>query len=248
MSSSAESTASPDRSFFWRRLHSVSGVFPVGAFLLEHLYTNSYAINGVEAYNEKVRGLTELPMVLILEIAFIYIPIAYHALYGVWVWWRGDGNVTHYPWTGNWMYSLQRWTGLVTMAYIAFHVWEQRFAGVHIIENYFVAFSKVQHSIARPAVHAFYVVGLLSACFHFAYGLWLFACKWGFAPGRAAQKKLLWACAALFLVLSSAGLMSLRSISTAPLQPRPEELLKMRSQKSVARSQGPEAAGKRSAF
>ncbi len=217
-----------DRSFFWRRLHSASGIFPVGAFLLEHLYTNFHATRGPEAYNNAVRGLTELPAVLALEVLFIYLPIAYHGLYGVWLWWRGDANLLQYPWQGNWLYSAQRWTGLVTLAYIGFHVWEQRFAGVHIIENYYVAFSKVQHSIARPPVHVFYVIGLLAACFHFAYGVWLFACKWGFAPGPGAQKKLFWACMLLFAALSGAGLASLRSFGAAPLEPRPELLLEMR--------------------
>lgn len=217
-----------DRSFFWRRLHSFSGIFPVGVFLLEHLYTNLYAVKGVDAYNEKVQGLTAFPLLLSLEILFIWAPIAYHALYGLWIWWRGEGNLPQYLLAGNWLYTLQRWTGMITLVYIAFHAWEQRFAGAPITVHYFVAFAKVQHSIARPAVHAFYVVGLLAACFHFAYGVWLFACKWGFAPGRAAQRKLLWACAALFLLLSGVGLASLRSFSRTPIQPSPEDLIRMR--------------------
>lgn len=221
-----------DRSFVLRRLHSFSGIFPVGVFLLEHLYTNFYAIKGPTAYNEKVQGLTALPLILWVEIVFIYIPIAYHALYGVWIWWRGEGNLTQYPWIGNWMYAAQRWTGLITMVYIAYHAWEQRFSGAHIITHYFVAFLKVQHSIARPAVHAFYIVGVLAACFHFAYGIWLFACKWGFVPGARAQRRLLWACAGIFLLLSGAGLASLRSFSTTPMQPAPEELIRMRGEAS----------------
>jgi len=217
-----------DSSFFWRRLHSLSGIFPVGAFLLEHLYTNLHAIQGPAAYNEKVKGLTELPLLLAIETVFIYLPIAYHGLFGVWVWWRGEGNLVEYPWAGNRLYSLQRWTGLIALLYIAFHVWEQRFAGAHIVGNYYIAFSKVQHSIARPEVHAFYIVGLLAASFHFAYGVWLFACKWGLTPGRQAQRKLFWASMALFAGLSGAGLASLRSFSTAPLEPRPEALIRMR--------------------
>jgi succinate dehydrogenase / fumarate reductase cytochrome b subunit len=219
---------SPDRSFFWRRLHSLSGIFPVGAFLLEHLLTNFYATRGPDAYNEKVKFLSELPVVVALEACFIWIPILYHGLYGLYIWWRGDSNVLAYPLRGNWLYSVQRWTGIVTFAYVGFHVWEQRFAGVHILENTYVAFSKVQHSIADPAVGAFYVAGLLAACFHFSYGVWLFACKWGFTPGLNAQRKLFWACMGLFAVLTSAGLASLRAFSTAERQPTPEQLIQMR--------------------
>lgn len=224
---SSPSDPSQDRSFLLRRLHSLSGVFPVGAFLLEHLYTNAYAINGPQSYNEQVRGLTELPGVILLETIFIYIPIAFHSLYGIWIWWRGTSNLKEYPWVGNWMYALQRWTGLIAFAYIGFHVWEQRFAGEHIIGNYFIAFSKVQHSIARPPVHIFYVMGLVAACFHFAYGLWLFAAKWGLVPGTEARRKLAYACGMVFLILCATGLASLRSFSTAPLQPPPRELIRM---------------------
>ena len=217
-----------DRSFFLRRLHSLSGIFPVGAFLLEHLFTNFYATRGPDAYNEKVRFLAELPMVVALELFFIWIPILYHGVYGIYVWWRGETNLVDYPQRGNWLYAAQRWTGLVTFAYIGFHVWEQRFAGAHILDHTFVAFSKVQHSIAQPAVHAFYVVGLLAACFHFSYGVWLFACKWGITPGMGAQRRLFWACMALFAALSGAGLASLRAFRAAPMQPPPEMLIQMR--------------------
>ncbi len=72
------------------------------------------------------------------------------------------------------------------------------------------------------------VVGLLAACFHFAYGVWLFACKWGFTPGRQAQKRLFWASMALFAALSGAGLASLRSFGTAPIERTPEELIRER--------------------
>lgn len=215
-----------DRSFLLRRLHSFSGVFPIGAFLLEHLYTNFHATRGPEAYNQSVRNLTELPMVVALELFFIWIPLLYHGLYGIYIWWRGETNVADYPLRGNWLYSAQRWTGLLAFAYIAFHVWEQRFAGVHIITHPEVAFSKVQHSIAVPAVHVFYFFGILAACFHFAYGLWLFACKWGVTPGMQAQRRLFWACMALFMVLSGAGLASLRSFSTTLPLPRPEQIVR----------------------
>ena len=81
--------AGEGNSFLWRRLHSLSGIFPIGAFLVEHFLSNAFATNGGAAYNENVRFLTGLPFVLALEITFIYIPLAFHAGYGFWIWWRG---------------------------------------------------------------------------------------------------------------------------------------------------------------
>ncbi|MGD0830477.1 MAG: hypothetical protein ABR907_06020, partial [Terracidiphilus sp.] len=44
-------------SFFWRKLHSLLGIVPLGAFLLEHLLSNFEALKGPIAYGEQVRFL-----------------------------------------------------------------------------------------------------------------------------------------------------------------------------------------------
>ena len=104
-------------SFLLRRLHSLTGIIPVGAFLFEHiLISNSTAITGPEAYARQVSFLANLPLVFFLELFGIWIPIAFHALYGFYIWYRGDGNAIAYPWSGNWMYTAQRWTGGIAFA------------------------------------------------------------------------------------------------------------------------------------
>src|SRR5574340_1276559 len=74
--------AGEGHSFLWRRLHSLSGIVPVGAFLLEHFLSNAFATNGPAAYNDQVRFLTSLPFVVAIEAVTIWIPILYHSLYG----------------------------------------------------------------------------------------------------------------------------------------------------------------------
>jgi succinate dehydrogenase / fumarate reductase cytochrome b subunit len=68
-----------------------------------------------------------LPLVRVLEWVFIFLPILYHGIYGVYIWLRGKSNIVYYPWAGNWMYLAQRYTGLIAFAYIAQHVLRQRF-------------------------------------------------------------------------------------------------------------------------
>ena len=81
-------------SFLLRRLHSLSGIIPVGAFLFEHiLISNSTAISGPEAYARQVSFLANLPLVFFLELFGIWLPILFHALYGFYIWYRGDGNI-----------------------------------------------------------------------------------------------------------------------------------------------------------
>ncbi len=172
-------------SFVLRRLHSLSGIVPIGAFLIEHFISNSESANGVQAYNDQVKFLTSLPFVHVLEWVFIFIPLLYHALYGIYIWYRGDSNVNEYPWSGNWLYFAQRWTGIIAFIYIGYHVWDMRFTGVHLMGGgYNAAFSKVWFDFQNPWVVAFYVIGITAASWHFSYGVWLFAAKWGLTVGE----------------------------------------------------------------
>ncbi len=215
--------AGQGHSFCWQRLHSLSGIVPVGAFLLEHiLISNATAINGPEAYANQVRFLASLPMVVALEALGIWLPLAFHGGYGIYIWWRGDSNVAEYPWQGNWMYTLQRWTGLIAFAYIGWHVWHLRFDGIDLHAHPGASFGKVQNELFIPWQFVFYVVGLLSASWHFAYGVWLFCAKWGITVGERARRRFLVVCLALFFVVSGVGLMSITTFRKTPRQPMDE--------------------------
>ena len=196
-------------SFFLRRLHSLMGIIPIGAFLIEHLVSNFEALKGPAAYAQQVRFLNGLPFVRILEWTFIFLPILYHACYGVYIWIRGKSNVVYYPWAGNWMYVSQRWTGLVAFAYIAQHVWRQRFSGVMLPEHPGASFHKVQVELANPWMLAVYVIAMICICWHFSYGIWLFCAKWGITPGEEARKKFGYVCTAFGIILCVVGLASI---------------------------------------
>src|SRR5579863_5463547 len=127
-------------SFVWRKLHSLMGIIPIGAFLLEHLLSNFEALHGPAAYGAQVKFLNSLPLVRVLEWTFIFLPILYHGIYGVYIWLRGKSNVVYYPFAGNWLYVAQRYTGLIAFVYIAQHVARQRFIGVSLPENPYAAF------------------------------------------------------------------------------------------------------------
>ncbi|HEY6338464.1 MAG TPA: succinate dehydrogenase [Candidatus Sulfotelmatobacter sp.] len=212
-------------SFVLRRLHSLSGIIPVGAFLFEHiLISNATAIgiHGPESYARQVSFLANLPLVFFLELFGIWIPIAFHALYGFYIWYRGEGNVVEYPWTGNWMYTAQRWTGGIAFVYIVWHTWTMRFTGIDLHEHPMASFGKVQMEVLQTPLFLFYVVGLIAASWHFAYGIWLFSAKWGIVSGAKAQKRFLAVCLAFFFLLSGVGLASLASFrSHAPEQTEP---------------------------
>src|SRR5947209_6739823 len=130
-------------SFLLRRLHSLSGIVPIGAFLVEHFVSNAYATNGPHAYATQIKFLNSLPFVPFLEWGGIYIPILYHALYGTYIWYRGESNVTTYPWQGNWMYTAQRWTGMIAFVYMIQHVYHLRFPAPHLLKHLAPGFCNV---------------------------------------------------------------------------------------------------------
>ena len=88
-------------SFLLRRLHSLSGVVPIGAFLLEHFVSNAEAFRGPIAYGKQVAFLNSLPGVFLLELFFIWLPILYHGLYGVYIWYRGEAFRAFLTWYSN---------------------------------------------------------------------------------------------------------------------------------------------------
>ena len=193
-------------SFLWRKLHSLLGIVPIGAFLLEHLLSNFEALKGPIAYGDQVRFLNSLPLVRVLEWLFIFLPLAYHGIYGLYIWIRGKSNVVYYPWAGNWLYGLQRCSGVIALVFIFQHLWRQRFTGVMLPENPYASFHKVQVELSNPWMLAFYVIAMVAVCFHFAYGIWLFCAKWGITAGVKSRQRMAVVCVGVGLVLAVMGL------------------------------------------
>ena len=204
--------AGEGHSFLWRKLHSLSGIVPIGAFLVEHIVSNFETWNGPAAYGKQVLFLNSLPLVRVLEWVFIFIPLAFHALYGVFIAFRGRSNVNVYPWAGNFGYLMQRVTGIIALAYIIQHVWRQRFSGVSLPEHPYSAFHKVQMELHNPWMLAIYVIAMIATSWHFAYGIWLFAAKWGITPGNDARRKFGYVCSVVGILLCAMGLMSIYAV------------------------------------
>jgi succinate dehydrogenase / fumarate reductase cytochrome b subunit len=204
-------------SFLLRRLQSLTGIVPVGLFLIEHFISNAFATRGPSAYAKQVELLSSFPFVVGLELFGIWLPILFHALYGFYIWYRGEGNLGGYPWIGNWMYTAQRWTGAIAFFYMVWHTWTMRFTGIHLLTHPDAAFGKVQAEFQNPWAVAFYALGILCASWHFAYGLWLFAAKWGITTGDQARRKFGYVCVVIALLFVGVGAASMYSFLTTPM-------------------------------
>jgi succinate dehydrogenase / fumarate reductase cytochrome b subunit len=173
----------PDTDYLLRKLHSLTGIVPVGAFLAEHFWSNSTALVGACQYNETSQTLQAIPFRPLVEWGLIFLPILYHGGYGIYIGLRGQSNVSQYPWVKNWLYTAQRYTGLIAFAYIGWHLYTERWL-THGKSTY----QDVAQQMQDPWALSFMVVGVLASSFHLGVGIWNFLCKWGLAATARAQR------------------------------------------------------------
>lgn len=194
---------SGNREFANRRLHSFLGVFPIGVFLIQHLTVNHFATKGEDAFNNAAHFMENLPFRYFLEIFIIFLPLLYHAIYGIYIAFTAKNNVSRFNYFRNWMFLLQRVTGIITLIFVAWHVWETRIAAMFGAD---VNFQMMESILSNPINLALYIVGVLSAIFHFANGLWSFAVSWGITVTPRSQQISTYVTMAIFLLLSIVGL------------------------------------------
>jgi succinate dehydrogenase / fumarate reductase cytochrome b subunit len=195
-----------NREFVYRRIHSLLGVIPIGIFLIQHLVVNHYATVGVESFNKAANFMGNLPFRYVLETVFIYLPLLFHAIYGLYIAFTGTSNVGKMGFFRNWMYLLQRITGVLTLIFIAWHVWETRIASAFGTE---VNFQMMQDILSSPFMFGFYLVGILSAIFHFSNGLWSFLVTWGITVSPRSQVISTYVTIGIFVLLSIVGIQTL---------------------------------------
>ena len=192
------------RSLF-RRLHSISGVVPVGAFLGFHLYVNASASQSADAYNAMARRLQGLPLVVLLEVFVIALPIFFHGIYGLFV------TATEPPGAGRpgrarrTLAIFQRATGVLLFGFILFHLWTARLVQVRDHESLDL-FRLMQAVLSSPWMHAAYVAGLLGATAHLSVGLFTFTDAWGLARGLRSRRLVAVVAVVVFAILSGLGL------------------------------------------
>ena len=87
--------------FLIRRLHSLTGLV-FGGYLIVHLLVNATIAQGGTVYQVQVDKIHSLPFLPVIEWTFIYLPIIFHTIYGIWITITGQPNVSHYPYMKNW--------------------------------------------------------------------------------------------------------------------------------------------------
>lgn len=193
---------SKESDFYLRRLHSLLGIIPVGLFLVQHLVINHFATRSEEAFNNASNFMGNLPFIFFLEWFIIYIPLMFHAFYGVYIAFTAKNNVKRYGTFRNWMFMLQRVTGVFLVIFIAWHIYQTRIQKALGTE---VDFDMMADVLSNPWMVAFYIAGIIAATFHLSNGLWSFLVSWGITQSPRSQKIVTYITIAVFIVLSVVG-------------------------------------------
>lgn len=196
-----------EKEFYWRRLHSLLGLIPVGLFVTMHLFINFSATNGAESFNKASKTMESLPFLPILEWVVIYIPLMFHAFYGVYIAFTAKSNLKRFGTTRNWFFMLQRLTGIFLVVFVAWHIWQTRLQKA--IADAEVNYDMMADIVSNPAMLAFYIVGILAATFHLSNGIWSFLVSWGITQSPKSQKVATWVTMIFFVLLSVVGVMAI---------------------------------------
>lgn len=215
--------------FLIRRLHSLSGLIPVGAYMVVHLVANASVLESPATFQKNVYTIHSLGSLLpLVEWGGIFIPILFHAIIGMVIITGGMPNSTQYRYAANYRYVLQRATGMIAFAFIMVHVfhmhgwfhadiWLEKVAqplGGAQFKAYNAA-STAGLALQNLGWVALYLVGILSCVYHLANGIWTMGITWGVWTSPAAQARASMVCTAfglLLAVVSVGALFGMRNV------------------------------------
>ena len=195
--------------FLMRRVHSLLGLIPVGAFLAFHMWENSQAWKGPDHYNDVVEKISSMNLVLFFEIFGIALPILAHAIYGIVIWWSGKSNAIRYGFLHNWMFVYQRLSGFLILAFVLFHVWQTRIQAALHADVKADLFGHMEGLMGSGILLAIYVLGTAVSALHLGNGLWTMGISWGLTTTPRSQKISFAAFMAVSVILVALGVRSL---------------------------------------
>jgi succinate dehydrogenase / fumarate reductase cytochrome b subunit len=205
--------------FFWHKLHSLTGIIPVGFYVFQHLALNSFSLAGPDKYNGVSGFFYSMPEYLLwtIEIVVIYLPLLFHAIYGLFIVGRSQSNyfTTRYKWSQNGMYTFQRWSGIYIFLFLIWHVsWTTVQVKLHGPQSVSFYAMRDQLSMYNYGMLVIYALGVLTAAYHLSYGVWNFCIRWGITVSDRSQIAVQKFSFGMFVVVTLIGWLALAGFFT----------------------------------
>jgi succinate dehydrogenase / fumarate reductase cytochrome b subunit len=181
----------------WRKIHSLTGIVPLGLYLCMHLFLNSFALFGKGSFVDGVALLHRIPYLPVLEWAMIYVPLGIHAVLGIVMVLEARYNPIRYGYPRNWWFWFQRMSAVAVLGFVAWHVWTTRVQLMLGRVEVQGLTELLEAQFQNPVTLAIYVVGITAATLHLGNGLWGFLVSWGVLSTRRSQRAFAGVCIAL---------------------------------------------------
>ena len=173
-----------------KKLHSLSGVVPLGAFLVLHLWVTASVVGSRAVYDRQI-GFIHSGLLGVLE-PLVILPLFFHGIYGI-IRVLGPRD-PHHAYASDLMAALQRASGIVVLAFVSLHLWEFRAQtwmrglgesaySTKLVED----LSSTQYSV--PWIALGYIVGVAGCVFHLVNGMTSFCTTWGYTRTAEAQRR-----------------------------------------------------------
>lgn len=191
------------------RIHSITGIVPVGFYMLQHLTLNTFSLAGPEKFNSIIDFFNGLPkhILLGLEVVAIWIPLFFHMIYGFFIAMRADSNYSKgYKFNENRMFTFQRYTGIYMTFFLLYHMLSTS-ALAKVRGEEFIKYASWAERLSQAGylILVVYLLGVLTSSYHLAYGVWNFAVRWGITISDRAQKNVQKFSMAMFVVVTLMG-------------------------------------------
>jgi succinate dehydrogenase / fumarate reductase cytochrome b subunit len=189
------------------KLHSLTGIVPIGFYMVQHITLNSFSLAGPDKFNGVIHFFETVPPHLLLgvEIFVLWLPMLFHAVYGTMIAFRARPNyfAAKYRWSENRMFEWQRWTGILLFIFLIYHVISttgvKYMQGVEHIEYAAMAAKFTSNLYLELVV---YLLGTAAAAYHLAYGIWNFCIRWGITISERAQRNIAVISGLVFVLLT----------------------------------------------
>lgn len=179
------------------RVFSLTGLVPLGAFLVVHLVVGARALRGMEAYEAAIDAVSRIPGLRALELGLVLAPLAVHGAVGLAM------TVRRQPWglppvlPAAWTRAT-RVAGVLTLAFLVLHLPEMhvlgrgaRLDGAELLTVLSADLSSTAWGVPWRGV--LYLVGTGAVTLHFAVGCWTFLARTRLGAEARARRTAAWA-------------------------------------------------------
>jgi succinate dehydrogenase / fumarate reductase cytochrome b subunit len=177
-----------------RKWFALSGVVPLGAFLVVHLVMTASGLAGGARFG---RVFAHRAWVTAAIALLVLVPLAFHAGYGAYLAAARGGDAS----LPSWRPRLRRAAALGTLAFVVAHlvelpgpVWTGGIEEGALFDRVGAHLSSTWHGV--PFVAVLYLAGVAATLAHFGLELWVFFPAMGITLAAGGQKALAWGIAA----------------------------------------------------